>query len=507
MQQPALEMRGITKRFPGVLANDDVNLQVAPGEIHALLGENGAGKTTLMNILYGLYRPDEGEIRLRGSIVRPESPSDAMRHGIGMVHQHFMLVPVMTVAENIMLGQEIGRGPFLDRKRAAQRIRDLSHHYHLDVDPEALVADLPVGMRQRIEILKALYRQADILILDEPTAVLTPAESEEVFTIIKALAQRGTAIIFITHKLRDVWQVAHRVTVMRGGSVVGTTTPGETTESQLATLMVGHETTQPAITTGHELAPAMVLQVQRLRVLNDRGIVAVDDVSFAVRAGEIFGIAGVQGNGQTELVEVLTGLRSAESGQITISEVDITHASPRRIAMQGVAHIPEDRHRYGMVDRYSIADNLVLNVYHQKPFARGIIRCARAIAENAVHAMQTFDIRAPSFRTLAGSLSGGNQQKMVVARELSRPLRLLIAAQPTRGLDVGAMAFLHQQLINQRDAGHAILLVSAELDEILALSDRIAVIYRGKLLDILKARTASRESLGRLMAGLDAASA
>ena len=504
MQIAALEMRGVTKRFPGgIVANDGVSLQVARGEIHALLGENGAGKTTLMNILYGLYRPDEGEILVGGRVVRPGSARDAMHYGIGMVHQHFMLVPVMTVAENIVLGQEIALGPFLDRKRAAQRIRDLSRQYHLDVDPDALVEDLSVGMRQRVEILKALYRRADILILDEPTAVLTPAESEEVFDIITALAHQGTAIIFITHKLKEVWQVAHRITVMRRGRVVGTTTPAETTETALATLMVGYETSQPVSAIGHQISPAVILQVHHLEVLNDRGTVAVDDVSLAVHAREILGIAGVQGNGQTELVEALTGLRSARSGQVFIGEVEVTHATPRRIAILGVAHIPEDRHRHGMVSRYSIADNLVLNVYHQKPFASGMIRRFRAIAEHAEQAMQTFDIRAPSPFTVAGSLSGGNQQKMVVARELDRPLRLLIAAQPTRGLDVGAIAFLHQQLVNKRDEGCAVLLVSAELDEIMALSDRIAVMYRGKLLPTVEAQAASRESLGRLMAGLD----
>ncbi len=436
--------------------------------------------------------------------MQPDSPSDAMRYGIGMVHQHFMLVPVMTVAENIILGQEIGRGPFLNRHQAAQHIRELSRQYRLDVDPEALVEDLPVGMRQRVEILKALYRRADILILDEPTAVLTPAESEEVFGILTALAQQGTAIIFITHKLKEVWQVAHRITVMRGGRVVGTTTPADTTEAQLAMLMVGRETPPPVAATGHRQVSDPVLQVQHLQALDDRGAAAVDDVSLTVHAGEILGIAGVQGNGQTELVEVLTGLRTCQSGRVTIGEVDVTHATPRRIAMQGVAHIPEDRHQHGMVDGYSIADNLVLNVYHQKPFARGMVRRARAIAEHARQAMQTFDIRAPNLSTAAGSLSGGKQQKMVVARELGRPLQLLIAAQPTRGLDVGAIAFLHQQLINKRDEGCAVLLVSAELDEILALSDRMAVMYQGKLLATVEAHAASRESLGRLMAGLTA---
>ena len=503
MPQLALEMRGVTKRFPGVVANEDVSLQVGRGEVHALLGENGAGKTTLMNILYGLHCPDAGEICIGGEIVRLRSPSDAMRYGISMVHQHFMLASVMTVTENIMLGEEIGRGPFLRRKQAAQRIRDLSRQYHLDVDPDALVEDLPVGMRQRVEILKALYRRADILILDEPTAVLTPAETDEVFGIITALAQQGAAVIFITHKLREVWRVAQRMTIMRGGRVVGATTPAETTEAELAALMVGHETPQPVALARRDAVEDVVLHVKHARVLDDRGAVAVDDASLAVHAGEIFGIAGVQGNGQTELVEVLTGLRAVQAGRVAVAGTDITGASPRRIARLGVAHIPEDRHRHGMVDRYSIADNLVLNTYDQPPFAHGILRRARAIAEHAAAAMQRFDIRAPSPATLVGSLSGGNQQKVVAARELERPLRLLIAAQPTRGLDVGATAFLHQQLIEQRDAGCAVLLVSAELDEILALADRIAVMYRGRLLATLEAQAATRDLLGRLMAGLE----
>ena len=378
MPELVLEMRGVTKRFPGVVANGDVSLQVARGEVHALLGENGAGKTTLMNILYGLERPDAGEIRIGGEVVRLRNPSDAMRYGIGMVHQHFMLAPVMTVTENIMLGQEAGRGPFLRRKQAAKRIRDLSWQYRLDVDPDAVVEDLPVGMRQRVEILKALYRRADILILDEPTAVLTPGEADEVFGIITALAQQGAAVIFITHKLREVWQVAHRMTIMRGGRVVGVTTPDETTEAELAALMVGHETAPPAALARRGAVQDVVLHVEHARALDDRGAVAVDDVSLAVHAGEIVGIAGVQGNGQTELVEVLTGLRAAQAGRVTIGGTEVTGASPRRIARLGVAHIPEDRHRHGMVDRYSIADNLVLNAYDQPPFASGILTaCTR----------------------------------------------------------------------------------------------------------------------------------
>ena len=501
---PHLVMRGITKRFPGVVANDGVDLQVARGEIHALLGENGAGKTTLMNILYGLYRPDAGEIAVDGQNVQLNRPRDAMAHGIGMVHQHFMLVPVMTVAENIILGQEAIRyGPFLSRKQAAQHIRDLSRQYHLDVDPQAVVQDLPVGMRQRVEILKALYRQADILILDEPTAVLTPDETLDVFRTLATLAQQGTAIIFITHKLKDVLQVAHHITVMRGGRVVGRMTPAETTEARLASLMVGGDAPQPVVATSRDHASTeVVLRVQNLRSLDDRGTVAVDDVSLTVHAGEVLGIAGVQGNGQTELVEVLTGLRPAMTGTIAIDGIDITHATPRGITSRGVAHIPEDRHKHGIVDRYPVADNLVLNTYGEKPFARGIVRRTAAVVAHARQLMERFDIRAPSPFTPAGSLSGGNQQKMVVAREFARPIRLLIASQPTRGLDVGAMAFLHRQFIEKRDQGCAVLLISTELDEIMALSDRIAVMYRGRILATLPASEATRESIGQLMAGV-----
>jgi simple sugar transport system ATP-binding protein len=501
-------MRGITKRFPGVVANDGVDLQVAKGEIHALLGENGAGKTTLMNILYGLYRPDAGDIAVGGQGVCLNNPSDAMAHGIGMVHQHFMLVPVMTVTENIILGQEATwYGPFLARQRAAQQIRELSRQYHLDVDPQAVVQDMPVGMRQRVEILKALYRQADILILDEPTAVLTPAETLEVFRTLTALAQQGTAIIFITHKLKDVLQVAHRITVMRGGRVVGTMTPAETTEAQLAALMVGGQAPQPVVSTPRQHASTeVVLRVQNLRAVDDRGAVALDGVSLTVHAGEVLGIAGVQGNGQTELVEVLTGLRPATAGTVAIDGIETTHATPRRIASRGVAHIPEDRHQYGIIDRYTVADNLVLNTYGDKPFARGIVRRTAAVVAHARQLMERFDIRAPSPFTPAGSLSGGNQQKMVVARECARPIRLLIAAQPTRGLDVGATTFLHRQFVEKRDQGCAVLLVSTELDEIISLSDRIAVMYRGRILATLPAPEATRESIGQLMAGVGSVS-
>jgi simple sugar transport system ATP-binding protein len=498
-----LEMCGITKRFPGVTANDHVDFQLAAGEIHALLGENGAGKTTLMHLLYGLSRPDEGTVVVHGAPVQLASPRDAMACGIGMVHQHFMLVPALTVTENIILGQEpCRRGPFLDMPQAAQQIRQLAVQYHLDVNPQLLIQDLPVGLRQRVEILKALYRQATILILDEPTAVLTPGEVEHLCETLTTLAQHGTSIIFITHKLREVFRIAHRITVLRRGRVVGTLAPAETTPSQLATLMVGETGPTQVVKQPRATSGAVVLDVRDLDVHDERGNLAVMGVSLAVHAGEILGIAGVQGNGQTELVEALAGLRYPVAGSLTLQGTDVTRATPRQLTARGVAHIPEDRHTHGMVESYSIADNLVLNTYQQPPFAHRMVRHATAIAAHAARLIQAFDIRAPHPAVPAGNLSGGNQQKMVIARECSRPLTLLIAAQPTRGLDIGATAFIHQHLIQQRDQGCAVLLVSADLDEILTLSDRIAVMYDGKILAIVAANEASREMLGQLMAGV-----
>jgi len=499
---PVLELHGITKRFPGVLANDHIDFQLEKGEIHALLGENGAGKSTLMNILYGLYAPDEGQIFLDGKEVQIEGPSDAIAQGIGMVHQHFMLVPVMTVAENIMLGTEVVRNGFiLDRKTAAQRIRALSGQYGLEVDPEATVADLPVGTRQRVEIIKALYREADVLILDEPTAVLTPQEAEQLFLTISSLVEQGKSIIFITHKLKEVFQIANRITVLRNGRVVGTTVPAETSEPELAAMMVGREV---ILTVDKEAAQPgkTVLRVEELRAMDDRWALAMDGVSLEVRAGEVLGIAGVQGNGQTELVEVLTGLRSALDGRVEINGKDVTNATPRKVSEQGVAHIPEDRHEHGMIASYPVVDNLVLCSYYQPPFAHGILTDDRAREENAQALVREFDIRTPSVYTLGASLSGGNQQKMIVAREFSRPIILLIAAQPTRGLDVGSIEFIHQQIVNKRDEGTAVLLVSAELDEIMSLSDRIAVMYKGKIIATVNAEEATREELGLLMAGV-----
>lgn len=497
----ALSMRGISKAFPGVQANDQIDFDLERGEIHVLLGENGAGKTTLMNILYGLYRADAGQIYLNGREVHIATPSDAIAQGIGMVHQHFMLVPVFTVTENTMLGVESTRyGLFLRQEEAAQRIRDISEEYGLEVEPEAYIKDIPVGVQQRVEIIKALYRQADILILDEPTSVLTPQEAEELFQVMRSLVDEGKSIIFITHKLKEVFAVADRITVLRDGHVVGTTTPGKATEAMLAEMMVGRE----VILTVEKEAPEVgeiVLEVEDLWVLDDRGLPVVNGVSLQAKAGEILGIAGVQGNGQTELVEALTGLRSTARGRVRILGTDTTHASPREILEKGVGHIPEDRHKHGMVLSYPIADNLVLSTYYQAPFAHGMVIDGEAIDDNGRKLIAEFDIRTPSEYALAGTLSGGNQQKLIVAREFSRPIKLLISAQPTRGLDVGSIEFIHQKLIERRDAGTAILLVSVELDEVMALSDRIAVIYEGEIVETLPIAEATREGLGLLMAG------
>ena len=630
---PILELRNITKSFPGVLANDHISLALEKGEVHALLGENGAGKTTLMNILYGLYTPDEGQILLDGREATIHGPNDAIAQGIGMVHQHFMLVPVMTVTENVMLGVEallnpyswkgllrfsgivggafsllyllhllitgglaagrliltwllgtvialavlaaayglayfltqmlkrgtwwfvlasaginlalmavlavifpgvrtalFGTAPgagryilgglilelllvplsyglvevlrgFLNRRQVAGRIREISDQYGLEVDPDAYIKDLPVGVQQRVEIIKVLYRQADILILDEPTAVLTPQEATDLFQIMQALLAQGKSIIFITHKLKEVLAVAHRITVLRGGRVVGTAIPGASTEESLAALMVGREVILRVAKSASSRGEA-VLRVENLQAKDDRGTQTVNGVTFEVCAGEVLGLAGVQGNGQTELVEVLTGLRPAEMGQVAILGQETTRDTPRQITELGVAHVPEDRQRDGLVLSFPVADNLVLNSYYLPPFARWI-----AVQENEVRKVSEklvgqFDVRTPSILVPASNLSGGNQQKVIVARELSRPIRLLIASQPTRGLDVGSIEYIHQQIIRKRDEGCAVFVVSSELDEILALSDRIAVMYKGRIMAIVEAAGATKEQLGLLMAGV-----
>jgi ABC-type uncharacterized transport system ATPase subunit len=507
MAQPvALKVTNITKRFPGVIANNKVNFTLRKGEIHALLGENGAGKSTLMNVIYGLYSPDEGEIYLDGDQagelrkVEINTPHDAIHMGIGMVHQHFMLVPVFTVTENIILGHEVTAGPTLDLSTARKQIQQLSQDYGLEADPDAVVEELPVGVQQRVEILKALYRQARILVLDEPTAVLTPQEVEELFEVMEQLTNRGVSIIFITHKLKEVLAVADQITVMRRGEVVGTTTPAETSEQDLAAMMVGRNVLLEV-----EKEPAKAgqpeLDVHKLTVQDERGVEVVRGVSFEVHAGEILGIAGVQGNGQTELVEALTGLRSFQADRVILGGKEIPQTNPRALLELGLAHIPEDRHKHGLVLPYSIADNEVLNTYYQPPYARGLQRNWEAVYENAKKLIKRFDVRAPNPLVPAGNLSGGNQQKVIVARELSRPVKLLVANQPTRGLDVGSIEYIHSQIVEMRDKGVAVLLVSAELDEILSLSDRIAVMFQGEIVAIMKTEDTSREELGLLMAG------
>lgn len=507
---PVLEARGLTKRFPGVLANQNVDLTLHKGEILALLGENGAGKTTLMNMLYGLYHPDEGEILVNGKKLKMDSPNEAIAAGIGMVHQHFMLIPVMTVTENIMLGVEQTRGILskipllgrLSRRTAAARIRELSQQYNLELDPDDYISDLPVGIQQRAEIIKALYRQADILILDEPTAVLTPQEADELFVIMNNLTEQGVSIIFITHKLKEVLAVADRIAVLRNGKMVGTTVPAEATESSLAEMMVGREVILQ-VDKADAHPTDVVLKIEDLIVEDDRGQTSVKGVSLELRAGEILGIAGVQGNGQRELVEGLTGLRHASSGLIEIDGSGCTHFLPRRITELGVAHIPEDREKHGLVMAYPIADNLVLNRYYLPPFANGPVLNQESIEKNGSDLVAEYDIRTPSVYTPAGSLSGGNKQKVIVAREFSRPVKLLIANQPTRGVDVGSIEFIHNQIIGQRDNGVAVLLVSAELDEVLSLADRVAVMFDGRIVKTLPIAEATRERVGLLMAGSD----
>lgn len=589
MSEIVCEVSNITKSFPGVLANDKISFQLKKGEIHAFLGENGAGKSTLMNIIYGLYDPDDGQIFLNGEEVSIENPHDAIARGIGMVHQHFMLVPVFTALENIVLGSETTKGTTLDLASARKDVLEISERYGLPIDPDMVIEDMPVGLQQRVEIIKALYRQADILVLDEPTAVLTPQEADELFEVMRSLTKQGKSIIFITHKLREILAVADTISVIRRGKMVGSTTPAEANRAMLASMMVGRDVVLQVDKTPAEPG-VTVLDVQNLVVMDERHQVAVDGVSFQVRAGEILGVAGVQGNGQTELVEALTGLRSIEHGQfnllgrtfgekkdyrnrleefvdskiyqramniaIGVLLVDIVlgwifnyieasasfltgvgilltvlnilsgivilpyvayllyllFTNPkelferkptdvRRLTELGSGHIPEDRQRDGLVLGYSIAKNLVLNTYYLPPYSKGIIIQEDPIVERAVDLVEKFDIRTPDALNTAGSLSGGNQQKVIVAREFSRPTKFMLAAQPTRGLDVGSIEYIHQRLIEKRDEGTGVLLVSTELDEIMQLSDRIAVMYDGKIVDILDADKVTKEIVGLLMAG------
>ena len=497
---PILELRSITKRFPGVLANDAVDLDLREGEVHALLGENGAGKSTLMNILYGLYTPDAGEIRLRGKPIDLGSTKSAIEHGIGMVHQHFMLIPVMTVAENIVLATEPRHvGILLDYDAAAQRVREISERYGLLVDPQARVERITVGQQQRVEILKALYRGAEILILDEPTAVLTPQEAKELFEIIRNLTGQGKSIIFISHKLNEVLEIADRITTLRRGRAVDTVNASDATEESLARMMVGRE----VLLRVEKSAPAPqepLLEVEDLWVTDDRGLDAVRGVTFGVRGAEIVGIAGVDANGQSELIDAIAGLRHVRGGHVRIGGRDMTNRSARAVLDAGFGHIPEDRHRRGLVLPFSLAENLALYEYRSEPESRGGLLFPKRLISRARTLLREFDVRGGGPLTLAGALSGGNQQKVVLAREIDKNPQVLIAAQPTRGLDVGAIEFVHRRLVEQRDAGRAVLLVSLELEEILSLSDRILVIYEGQIVGEFPP-TATEEELGFAMTG------
>lgn len=495
-----IEMLNIRKVFGNFVANDNITLQLKKGEIHALLGENGAGKSTLMNVLFGLYQPDGGEIRVKGQKVNITDPNVANELGIGMVHQHFMLVDTFTVTENIILGSEPKKGGIIDIKRAEQEVRELSERYGLAVDPTAKIADISVGMQQRVEILKTLYRGADILIFDEPTAVLTPQEIHELIQIMKKLVKEGKSIILITHKLKEIMEVCDRVTVIRRGKGIATLNVSETNPNELASLMVGRE-----VQFKTEKKPAQpgkpVLEIKDLVVKDARGVAAVNHLDLTVHAGEIVGIAGVDGNGQTELIEALTGLVKVESGSILLNGRDITNLPPRKITEAGVGHIPQDRHKHGLVLDFPIGENMVLQTYYKSPYSKRGILNFKAIYDKARQLIAEFDVRTPDEFTKARALSGGNQQKAIIGREVDRNPDLLIAAQPTRGLDVGAIEFIHKRLIEQRDQGKAVLLVSFELDEVMNVSDRIAVIYEGKIVAIVDPKETTEQELGLLMAG------
>ena len=499
-EPPVLELRGITKRFPGVVANDHVDFDLRGGEVHALLGENGAGKSTLMNVLYGLYQPDEGEILVKGELIRLHSPKDAISHGIGMVHQHFMLIPVMTVAENIVLASEpTHAGVLLDYRAANKRVADLSSSFNFAIDPTARVESITVGQQQRVEILKALYRRADILILDEPTAVLTPQEAHELFEILKTLTKEGMSVIFITHKLNEVLEIADRITVLRRGKRIDTVDRQGATEQELARMMVGRDVLLRVDKAAPSVAETL-LSVENLHVVDDRGLEAVRGVSFNVRSGEIVGLAGVDGNGQSELIDAISGLRRVSSGTVSIGGRDVTGDNPSSILDLGLGHIPEDRQLRGLVLEFSLAENLALHDFDKPPDSRWGWLFPRQLIRRARDLLKQYDVRGGGPQTRAAALSGGNQQKVVLAREIGREPSVLIAAQPTRGLDVGAIEFVHRQLVEARDNGKAVLLVSLELDEILSLSDRVLVVYEGEIV-AEHSPDVSEERLGIEMTG------
>lgn len=497
---PVVELKQITKVFPGIIANDSISFKLHKGEIHALLGENGAGKSTLMNIVFGLYQPEEGSIEVNGEPVIIDSPNRAIELGIGMVHQHFKLVQPFTVTENIILGSEPKKGTRINYKKATEEIRQLSEQYGLQVNPNAKIHDISVGMQQRVEILKTLYRGAEILIFDEPTAVLTPQEISELMEIMKRLVAEGKSIILITHKLKEIMQIADNVTIIRRGKVIDTVKKSETTPQELAEKMVGRNVTFKVDKKPAEPG-AVVLQMENIVSNNKEGAAILQGLNLQVRAGEILGIAGVDGNGQSELIEALTGLRHVDGGTVKLLGKDITNLSPRKITESGVSHIPEDRHKHGLVLDFSVSENMVLETYYKAPFNKGGFLNFDAIDKHATRLVERFDVRTPSIATHARSLSGGNQQKAIIAREIDKNPTLMIAAQPTRGLDVGAIEFVQQQLIAQRDQGKAVLLISFELDEIINVSDRIAVIYEGQIVgEVLPEKTNDQE-LGLMMAG------
>lgn len=497
---PVVELKQITKRFPGIVANDSISLTLRKGEIHALLGENGAGKSTLMNILFGLYQPDEGTIEINGEPVTIDNPNKAIKLGIGMVHQHFKLVQPFTVTENIILGMEPRKGLNIDYKSASAEVAKLSEQYGLHVNPNSKIQDISVGMQQRVEIMKTLFRGADILIFDEPTAVLTPQEISELMGIMRRLVEEGKSIILITHKLKEIMEISDRVTIIRRGKVIDTVDTNNTNPKELAEKMVGRGVTFKI----DKQPPAIgqpVLQLNQVKMNNKNGVSVLNGLDLEVKAGEIVGIAGVDGNGQTELIEAITGLRKINSGSIKLSGKEVSNLPARKIIESGLSHIPEDRHKHGLVLDFSISENMVLETYYKSPYSKGGFLDRRKVDEHAEKLVKDFDVRTPSIETLARSLSGGNQQKAIIAREIDKNPDLLIAAQPTRGLDVGAIEFVHRQLIEQRDLGKAVLLISFELDEIMNVSDRIAVIYEGRIVGEVLPENTNDQELGLMMAG------